>query len=644
MIDGALHNLERRLIILAPTAKDAELTRSILEDDNVLCVACTSLAEVCRELDVGAAVVLLAEENILHESHRPLEEWLRRQPAWSDLPIIVVARPGADSSVVAQAMDLLGNVTVLERPTRVAALVSAVRSAVRARERQYQIRAQMLENERELAAQAMLGAIVESSDDAMIRKNLDGIVQTWNSGAERIFGYTAEEMIGLPITRIIPPDRQAEEPALLARLRHGERIEHFETVRVRKDGRNIDVSLTVSPIRNSQGKVIGASKVARDITARKQTEADLREADRRKDEFLATLAHELRNPLAPIRNSLHILRMTACSDPQALRVCEMMERQVNHMVRLVDDLMELSRITRGLIELRKEHTDLASIIRMAVETSKPLITSAEHELTISLPEDPIPLLVDGVRLAQVFANLLNNAAKYTEPNGRIWLSGRLENSEVVVSVRDNGIGISPKQLPVVFEMFMQADRTNTRTQGGLGIGLTLVRKLVEMHGGTVTAQSEGEGAGSEFVVRLPVAVANPQDVPRQAPVERGATPTRRVLVVDDNEDAASSLAMLLKLLGIEVRIANDGLTALALVEKHHPDVVLLDIGMPEMDGMEVARRIRQRPEFDDILLVALTGWGQEDDRRQTKNAGFDNHLVKPADIATLQSLLMSPKS
>jgi len=641
--EGELHNPEHRLIMLAPTEKDAALTRSILEDDHVVCVSCSDLAGVCRELDAGAAVLLLAEESILQESHHQLSNWLALQPAWSDLPIIVVARAGADSAAVAQAMDLLGNVTVLERPTRIAALVSAVRSARRARERQYLNRAHLLESERELAAQAMLGAIVASSDDAIISKNLDGIVQTWNAGAERLFGYTAEEMIGCPITRIIPLGRQSEEPALLERLRRGERIEHFETVRLRKDGRQIDISLTVSPMRNSQGIIIGASKVARDITDRKQAEADLREADRRKDEFLATLAHELRNPLAPIRNSLHILRMTACSDPAAERVCEMMERQVNHMVRLVDDLMELSRITRGLIELRKDHTDLASIVRMAVETSKPLIAAADHELTISIPDEPLPLYVDGVRLSQVFANLLNNAAKYTEPKGHVWLTGRLEGSEVVVSVRDNGIGISAEQLPVVFEMFMQADRSNSRSQGGLGIGLTLVRKLVEMHGGTITAHSDGAGQGSEFVVRLAVAVSNPQDAPRQAIIEHGAAPRRRVLVVDDNEDAASSLAMLLKLLGIEVKTANDGLTALAMLEKYHPDVILLDIGMPEMDGIEVARQIRQRSEYDDILLVALTGWGQEDDRRQTKKAGFDSHLVKPADIAALQSLLMSHK-
>ncbi len=366
----------------------------------------------------------------------------------------------------------------------------------------------------------------------------------------------------------------------------------------------------------------------------------LREADRRKDEFLATLAHELRNPLAPIRNSLHILRMTAGNDSTAERVCEMMERQVNHMIRLVDDLMEVSRITRGIIELRKEETDLATILRSAVETSKPLVMAADHQLAITIPQEPIPLYGDTVRLGQVFANLLNNAAKYTDPKGQIWLNARQEGDEVIVSVRDNGIGISATVLPKIFDMFMQADRSTNRSQGGLGIGLTLVKRLTEMHGGSISVQSAGEGRGSEFIVRLPVAKLPPSGVsPLPVSEKSPGLPQRRVLVVDDNRDAATSLGMLLKFLGTEVQIAHDGPTALRIIESFRPDVVLLDIGMPGMDGFEVARRVREKVDFNDIMLIALTGWGQAEDRNRTRNAGFDHHLVKPADITALQTLL-----
>ena len=381
---------------------------------------------------------------------------------------------------------------------------------------------------------------------------------------------------------------------------------------------------------------------ARDITQRKQAEAALREADRRKDEFLATLAHELRNPLAPIRNSLHILRMTACNDPTAERVCEMMERQVNHMVRMVDDLMEVSRITRGLIELRKEEADLAAIIRSAVETSRPIFEAAEHQLAITIPPEPILLHGDTVRLSQVFANLLNNAAKYTDHGGQIWINAKQEKSEVVVSIRDTGIGIPAPMLPKVFDMFMQADRSTHRSQGGLGIGLTLVKRLVELHDGSISVRSDGPGQGSEFIVRLPVAALQPERTTKPPVSQRTASlPQRRVLVVDDNKDAGASMGMLLKFLGSDVQIVHDGAAALAAIESYRPDVVLLDIGMPGMDGFEVARQVRQCAEFNNIMLIALTGWGQAEDRHRTQAAGFDYHLVKPADITALQSLLIS---
>jgi PAS domain S-box-containing protein/excisionase family DNA binding protein len=491
---------------------------------------------------------------------------------------------------------------------------------------------------------ALLAEIVDSSEDAIVSKTLEGIVRSWNAGAERLFGYAASEAVGQPITLIIPAERRDEEVDILRRLQSGERIEHFETVRVAKDGRPIDISLTISPVRDRTGRIIGASKIARDITDRKRAEEALQQADRRKDEFLATLAHELRNPLAPIRNSLQILRMTGDSSAAVQRLYEMIERQVAHMVRLVDDLLELSRISRGKIELRTGRVELSTIINHAVETSKPMIDAAKHQLSVALPPEPLVLEADAVRLAQVFANLLNNAAKYTLGGGKITVAARREANEVVVSVRDTGIGIPREMLPRIFDMFAQIKNELRRTQDGLGIGLSLVRTLVSMHGGTVEAESAGLGHGSQFTVRLPLAKIEPQEPKaehRQSGPEPSLMPARRIVAVDDNRDAADSLGMLLKILGADVHVAYDGQSALEAIRICRPSVVLLDLGMPGMDGYEVARRIRQDPEASKVLLIALTGWGQEDDRRRSKEAGFDHHLIKPVELGALQALLAS---
>ena len=640
MRDPDHDSLEERVFILAPTGKDSALTASVLERAGVTCVSSPSVEEICEGLEHGGGAVLLAEEAVSDDRIGSLKEWLARQPPWSDLPLLVLARPGADSAAVSMAMEVLGNVTVLERPMRVAALVSAVRSALRSRERQYQTRDHLVERERSVQTQAVLASIVASSDDAIISKTLDGLILTWNTGAERIFGYSAEEAIGKPITLLIPPERHDEERGLLDRLCRGERVDHFETVRVTKDGRLIDVSLTVSPLRDSTGRIVGASKVARDITDRKLAELALRDVDRRKDEFLAILAHELRNPLAPIRNSLHILRLTSQNDPVGERVGDMMDRQVNHMVRLVDDLLEVSRITSGKIALRKERVDLAAILQNSMETSRPLIEAVDHHLTLAFP--PEPLIVDGdpVRLAQVFANLLNNSAKYTDAGGEIGITVRREDGWAVISVRDTGAGIPREMLPSVFELFTQIDRHADRAQGGLGIGLTLVKSLVEMHGGTVQANSAGLGQGSEFVVRLPlVSDKRPAELSGTPEISTSLLKPRRVLVVDDNRDAAESMGILLKLLGADVHVAYSGAEALEALPAYRPDVVILDIGMPDMDGYEVARRIRRQPEFQKVTLIALTGWGQDKDRRQSQTAGFDYHLIKPADVDALQALL-----
>ena len=367
----------------------------------------------------------------------------------------------------------------------------------------------------------------------------------------------------------------------------------------------------------------------------------LRESDRHKDEFLATLAHELRNPLAPLQNSLHVLRVGGDRDAASAPLREMMERQVNHLVRLVDDLLEVSRISRGTFELRRERVEVSVVVRNAVETSEPLIRAAGHELLVALPKEQLWLDGDPVRLAQILANLLNNAANYTGAGGRIELHARREQNHVAIAVRDNGAGIPAEALPRLFEMFSRGDRSHRRDQGGLGIGLALARGLAEMHGGSITATSAGVGKGSEFTVTLPLAAdQGARPASEKTPVEKPVG-QHRILVVDDNRDAAESLGMLLELLGVETRIACDGFEALDIFASYDPAVVLLDIGMPEMDGFEVARRIRK--DFPDRrpVLVALTGWGQEEDRRRTKEAGFDHHLIKPADLATLQKLLAS---
>jgi CheY-like chemotaxis protein/two-component sensor histidine kinase len=312
------------------------------------------------------------------------------------------------------------------------------------------------------------------------------------------------------------------------------------------------------------------------------------------------------------------------------------------MVRLVDDLLEVSRITRGKIELRKEHVALAGVLRAAVEASRPLIDACGHTLEVGLPDEPLVVDGDHVRLAQVFANLLNNSAKYTDRGGRIRVGARREAGEAVVSVSDNGIGITSDLLPRVFDLFTQGGRAGERAQGGLGIGLTLVRMLVGMHGGRVEARSAGPGRGSEFIVRLPLADGPAHDEKHMEGQPGGVLASRRVLVVDDNRDAADSLGVLLGLLGADVRVVYGGVAALEAVETYHPSAVLLDIGMPGMDGHEVARRIRRRPDCRDVTLIALTGWGREDDRRRSELAGFDHHLVKPADAGVLEALLASP--
>lgn len=618
---------------------------------------------------------------------------------------------------------------------------------------------------------AHLAAIVTTSDDAVISKDLDGVIKSWNPSAQRLFGYSAEEMIGQPVSLLIPAERADEEPGILDRIRHGVTVTHYETVRRRKDGSLIDISLTVSPMRDAIGRVIGAAKIARDITERKRAEEQLRDselrlrelvdalpaavyttdaegrlthfnvaavelagrtptlgsdqwcvswklyrpdgtplphdecpmaltlktgravrgeqaiaerpdgtriwfeayptplydaqgrlagainmmvditeakqaeaalldADRHKNEFLAMLAHEMRNPLGPIRNALQIMRWTDGHDEVTQAAIAVMERQVAQMVRLVDDLLDVNRISRGKIELRSEPVDLATIVQQAVEIARPVCDHKGVELTVLLPSQPMILNADPIRLAQVLGNMLHNACKFTDKGGRAWLHVEREGAEVVIRVRDSGIGIAAEQLPHVFDMFMQADSSLERSSGGLGIGLSLVKSLVELHGGTVQATSAGTGRGSEFVVRLPIAVgvSAPMPVPTRVVDTAGSIP-RRILVVDDNQDAAESLSQLLELSGHEIRLAHDGLDAVAVAAAFRPELVLLDIGLPKMNGYDAAQKMREQPGGDDMMLVALTGWGHHEDRQRSSQTGFDKHLVKPVHPEVLSQLI-----
>lgn len=502
------------------------------------------------------------------------------------------------------------------------------------------------ENAERLAAARFLAAIVESSEDVIVAKSLDGMIQTWNASAERMFGYSAEEAIGKHISLIIPEDRLDEEREIIARLREGQRVEHFETVRKRKDAQPIHISLTVSPIRDEAGKVISASKIARDITDRKEAEeqiydlmAELKQTDRRKDEFLATLAHELRGPLAPLRNLLEVMKRTDGTKEQLTQYRLTMERQLGHLVRLVDDLIDVSRITRDKIELRQEQVELASVLHQSIEACRPLADSMHHHINLSLPKEPVYLVGDSVRLAQIFSNLLSNSCKYTELGGQIHVTAERQGSDVAVAVQDSGIGIPPDRLDTVFEMFTQYGQPPEKAQGGLGIGLALVKRLVEMHSGSVQAFSEGAGRGSKFVVRLPVLIeARPAPPPPPAMKPAGAA-SHRILIVDDNADAADSLAILLDSTGYKTFTARDGQEALKEAARLRPDVILLDIGLPRLNGYEVCRRLRLEPWGKNMLIVALTGWGQEADRIKSKEAGFDEHMTKPLDFNVLMQRL-----
>ena len=490
--------------------------------------------------------------------------------------------------------------------------------------------------------QALLAAIVESSEDSIISTDLQARIMTCNAGAERLFGYRAEEIIGQPIFVLIPRDHANEEAAILERIGIGEKVEGYETVRLRKDGRPVDISLSVSPVRDSSGAIVGMSKIARDITDRKRMEQELLEADKQKDNFLALLAHELRNPLGPIRNAVKILELQRREDKDLLSYCALIDTEVGRITRLLDDLLDISRITKGKMAFQKKPIDLREVVNSAVQTSRPLIDEKAHKIVVSLPPALVTVYGDSMRLAQVFSNLLNNAAKFMESGGEITVSINLEDHQAIATVKDSGIGISPDLLPKVFDIFVQGGVVTERRYEGLGLGLTLARDIVEFHGGSLEAKSEGEGHGSEFIVCLPLSDLPCSQEASSATVKMLASGERsqsRVVVVEDNKNQALTLERLLTDMGCEVRVAYDGSSAMKLLTNFLPDFAFIDIGLPRMNGYDLARWLRQKPEFRNTILIAQTGWGRMEDRAQARSAGFDHHLVKPLDYQRLREIL-----
>jgi PAS domain S-box-containing protein len=593
----------------------------------------SQLGAIERAIDsalTGGASTLLT--NALHLSPLPLQT-LTGRPLLHDVVVSPLAKPKSDGCLV-QIIDV----------------TEATRREHFLRDRQ----------------NARYYALVDRAPDVILNVDGEGVVRLANAAASQHFGYSVEEIVGHPAARLFEPERtwldiwravsSGSAPAspveVQVRLNNG-RLRYFElSAAPWKDGSRVFTTAILRDVENRRAAEVALRESERQSRANEKALAELNEAlrassaqlrlmDQRKNEFLATLAHELRNPLAPLSNGLQLLKI-AKDDPALIeRTRHMMYLQLKQMIRLIDDLLDVGRISNDRIALNKERTSLEKVIRLAVETSSPLIHAKHHSLTIDLPANEIPLDADAIRLTQVFSNLLNNAAKYTPAHGTITIKAEAREGSGVVRVIDNGIGIPRELLPEVFEMFVQVDRSLERTEGGLGIGLSLVKRLVEMHSGSVEALSRGLGLGSEFVVRLPVAgvhAAAAEPATSEAGAGAAAKPMR-ILVVDDNDDAAGTLALLLGLMGHETRTATNGVEALEVAEVFHPDVALLDLGMPKLNGYDTARRMRQKPWGREMLILALSGWGQEADRVKTRSAGFDHHLVKPVDVAEIQRLV-----
>jgi PAS domain S-box-containing protein len=513
---------------------------------------------------------------------------------------------------------------------------------------------------------ALLAAIVDSSDDAIVSKTLEGIITSWNRGAERMFGYGAAEAIGNNIRLIVPPERQAEEDNVLKHTRRGERIEHFETVRQAKDGRKVDVSLTVSPVKDAQGRIIGASKVARDISQRKRDELErerltareqaalkiAEEANRLKDDFLATVSHELRNPLNSIVGWVGLLRAGNLDEKMRARAIEAITQGAQAQDRIIKDLLDVSRIVSGRLHLDLRPLQLAEVLEGAIETIRPAAAVKQIGLQAEFDPGVGSTAGDPDRLRQIFWNLLSNAVKFTPGNGRIQVRLRRINSHLEVNVNDSGIGIEPEFLPYLFDRFRQGDSGTDRQSPGLGLGLAIVRHLVELHGGTVRAQSNGTGQGASFTVRLPILRANiivekeriPARIDEIVPVEDSPSlKNLKVLVVDDEADGREVASTILLQAQAEVRMAKSASEALEVMDEWRPDVLVADIGMPVVDGYALIKQIRSRSpqRGGSVAAAALTAYARTQDRLRVLSAGYQMHVPKPIQPAELVTVVAS---
>lgn len=629
-----------RVLIVEDDAELAAFYQLHLEQAGMTVFAVTDPREAL------AAIPQIRAELVLMDVHMPfcsgleLAAVIRQCEEYTGIAIVFLSTETDLDRQLAAAH--LGGDDFLTKPIEGWHLVRSIQARVK-RSRDLRLAKERLASQALRQGEERFRLAIESAPCGMAMIDRAGHIVMVNAQAETLFGYTRSELIGQPLDLLVPEGSRDRHRIYVRQFFNDPKTRSMASRREvqgrHKDSREIPIEIGLSLFQTGEGP-LGLSTIV-DITERKRAEEALKTADRRKDEFLAILAHELRNPLAPIRNGLLALRKSGGQAAVAQRVQGIMERQVDHLVRLVDDLLEVSRISEGKIELRKEQVDLATVINHAVDMNKDSIDAAVLRLGLILPGEPLIVDGDPVRLGQVVANLLNNAVKYTDRGGRIEVTAWREGDTAILSVADNGMGIRTEMLSCIFDLFSQVNGALGRGQGGLGIGLALAKKLVELHGGTVEAQSDGEGRGSSFIVRLPVSIAARRDqfAPRNAP--RMDMSSHRVLVIDDTVDVADSLGLLLETLGVNVRIAYGGAEGLEACAGFEPEVVFLDVGMPEMDGFETARRLRELPAGRNAILVALTGWGEEKTRRKVSEAGFDAHLTKPADIGELEALLDS---
>jgi PAS domain S-box-containing protein len=624
------------ILIVDDTEASRYAVSRILRKANYNVQEATNGQEALRQAAAGADLVIL-DVQLPDMNGYEVCQRLKSNPATAGTPVLHLSASFVQSEDRSEGLEG-GADGYLTYPLEPRELLANVQALLRIRSAEQAMRAQS----------ELLRVTLSSIGDGVIATDTEGHITFINPVGQTLTGW-GEDAIGRPLSEVFhivnEKTKQLAENPVERVIRTGKTVGLANhALLIGRNGTRRPIDDSAAPIRATEGGIVGVVLVFRDITERRRLEEevrqrseDLADRDRRKDEFLAMLAHELRNPLAPIANTLRYLRSRFAADPEFDQHGKLMSRQLTHLVRLVDDLMDVSRITRGKIELRKERVDLGAIMAQAAETTLPFLTERQHKLVVVPPDAPLTVDADTARLEQVLTNLLTNAGKYTPPGGLVQMTGAQEGERAVVRVRDNGIGIRPEVMARLFDMFQQADRVPGRVSEGLGIGLSLVRRLVEMHGGTVAAHSGGPGQGSEFVVRLPLAVGRPE--PRPAPAAPRPSP-RRILAVDDNKDGARSLALVLRMDGHEVEVAYDGPTALETAAAFQPEVVLLDIGLPKgMDGYEVARRLRGMKGLDKAMLLAVTGYGQDEDRLLSGEAGFTAHLVKPVDLDYLRQLL-----